>query len=151
VFLGENGPVRGNERSRAGESGTRLASLSRDPNPGSAAQLPEGARGRQQPISLPQGKSAQESADVFRRAGKTYTELFDKADRRYAKRPIVPKEGTPEYTARVQDARERMATDLKGKPWQELNNEDRETIDQLAREGYGFSVRTARPPGVPGK
>lgn len=93
----------------------------------------------------PPKTAAEESAEAF--SDPTYAELFAQADKLAANRartkPVIPEEGVPERVARVQDARERLAQKLNGKPWSETSNSDRLAIDGLIGEDLGFSADDA--------
>lgn len=95
---------------------------------------------------------AEESASVFQSAGPTYAELFEQADKLAEKRartaPEVPETGVPEQVARAQDARERIARETLGKPWQEVSNPERLVIDELVAEGFGSAVTPGESPAV---
>jgi hypothetical protein len=60
-------------------------------------------------------------------------------------RPIVPETGIPEGVARASDARDRIALELKGRRFSELDNPDRIVIDDLIAEGYGSAIGTRSP------
>ncbi len=115
----------------------------------SGQQYLEGKAGGAEPTT-----PAAESAKVFEQHGKTYAELFedlsDKDKQREASaagaankpaRATVPAEGAPEGVARALDARERLAQDLTKKPFRELNNPDRNAIDELISEGFGQAAQ----------
>lgn len=96
-------------------------------------------------VKGPPKTAAEESAEAF--SDPTYAELFAQADKLAANRartkPVIPEEGVPERVARVQDARERLAQRLNGKPWSETSNSDRLAIDGLIGEDLGFSADDA--------
>jgi hypothetical protein len=73
-------------------------------------------------------KSAEESARVFRRADETKA-------LKQAKKIEVPETGIPENVARTQSAREEIARQTTGKPWDQLSNSERITVDELINEG----------------
>jgi hypothetical protein len=87
-------------------------------------------------------KSARESAKVIERT------LTTREQQRLAKQMKanvrVPETGVAERTARVMDARERIARETTGKEWKDLTNSERITVDQLIVEGHGFSVGSER-------
>lgn len=89
---------------------------------------------------LPQPKSAAQSAEVFNRVLPTREAQASAKAARAAVQ--VPSEGVPEDIARVQDARERIAREVAGKPLEELPNSDRLAVDELVRESlYGVSPK----------
>jgi hypothetical protein len=94
-----------------------------------------------------------------------YHYLFDEADRRMEaavkqkakvaakgqrQKPVVPVEGPSAWVARVMYARENLAEQF-GKPWKELSNSERLTIDSLISEGYGHAMppKQAGSPATP--
>ncbi len=88
-----------------------------------------------------------------------YYGMFDQAERALQKRqrkaaaakPEVPATGIPEGVARATDARDRLAKEMAGKPFKELNNPERLVIDDLIREGAGQSTAPAVPMPAPMK
>ena len=93
-------------------------------------------------------KSARESAEVFERerqpkSARESAQVFLKAEakrRRQAEKPVIPETGTSEEEQRLQDARDRVARNLIGKYYDELDDADRGVVDALVNEGYGFTA-----------
>lgn len=78
--------------------------------------------------SPPVFKSAKESAEVF----ETRTHDPKPLNRQQRRESIIPKDDSvPEDVLRVQDRREQVAKELTGKPWSQLENSERITVDEL--------------------
>lgn len=87
-----------------------------------------------------QPSPAEQSARVFEQ---TLATQRAQAEAKAQKENVaVPETGVPEGVARGEDARERLAQKLMGKPFSELGNSDRITIDDLIAEGEGRSVQS---------
>lgn len=145
-----------------------LASV--ESQPGKAGLLK--ARGAARDIDLPEPppieppvKSARESAQVFdpvqnppMKSAKESASVF-MADKRLAKpvspprpkgeRPVVPETGIPENVARGTDARENLAQEIFGQPFDSLPNSSRIGIDDLIAEGLGTSSAKVPPEAPP--
>lgn len=89
-----------------------------------------------------------------------YADLFDQAEklekRRARTKPEIPETGIPEGVARGVDARQRIAQQVAGKPWEELTPAERLVVDDLIAEGNvgaGGAPEIPTPPPLetPGK
>lgn len=74
--------------------------------------------------------------------GPTPERNFPPKARTSAEKPTIPEEGPPENVVRVQAAREKLAQDMAGKSFKDLNNPDRLVIDHFVTQGYGFAELT---------
>lgn len=99
--------------------------------------------------SIPQPKSAIESAQVFEQQLKARDA---RQQSRQSQPAEIPEEGPSIPVQRAVDARQSIAQEMTGKPWEELNNPDRLAVDDLVRErlyGAGGS-REPKPLGPTG-